>query len=127
VDESHEHTPTPASYRTTALIGLTLFVTFAFLGWRVLGTSRLTISNVSKASEHRLKSPKPHPSSVRVRVTGWIDGQATLQSPHREATLVGPGPVEWRAGGDFYDPECLLKYTPISTQVGHLTVEYRFE
>jgi hypothetical protein len=40
---------------------------------------------------------------------------------------VGPGPVEWRAGGDYYDPECVLRYTPRNATVGQLTVEYRFD
>jgi uncharacterized protein (DUF58 family) len=126
-DPDEKHRTSTAPRRTAALILLALFVTLAFLGWRVLGTSRFTISTVAKASEHRLKSPKAHPSSLRIHVTGWLDGQATLQSPHREATVVGPGPVEWRAGGDFTDPECVLRYTPRNATVGELTVEYRFD
>ncbi|HUR38239.1 MAG TPA: hypothetical protein VM222_02045 [Planctomycetota bacterium] len=127
IDPEEKHRASTATRRTAVLIVLALFVALAFLGWRVLGTSRLTISAVAKPSEHRLKSPKPHPSSLRIHVTGWLDGQATLQSPHREATVVGPGPVEWRAGGDYYEPEGVLRYAPRGATVGQLTVEYRFD
>jgi uncharacterized protein (DUF58 family) len=126
-DADEKHRTSTATRRAAALIVLALFVTLAFLGWRVLGTSSLTISAVAKPSEHRLKSPKPHPASLRIHVTGWLDGQATLQSPHREATVVGPGPVEWRAGGDFTDPECVLRYAPRGATMGQLTVEFRFD
>jgi len=126
-DPDEKHRPSTATRRTAALIVLALFVTLAFMGWRVLGTSHLTISAVAKPSEHLLKSPKPRPSSLRIHVTGWLDGQATLQSPHREATVVGPGPVEWRAGGDYYEPEAVLRYAPRGATAGQLTVEYRFD
>jgi len=126
-DPDEKHRTSTATRRTAALIFIALSATLGFLGWRVLGTSRLTISAVAKPSEHLLKSPRPHPTSLRVHITGWLDGQATLQSPHREATVVGPGPVEWRAGGDYHSPEAVLRYAPRGATTGQLTVEYRFD
>jgi hypothetical protein len=107
------------------LIAIT--VTTAYFGWQALRTSELSITSISKPGDYRLASSKPHPSSRWIRVTGWIDGLATLEVPGLSPASIGPGSVEWKGAGSWDAGDCVLKYTPRTATMGKLTVAYRIE
>ena len=126
VDPSEQPRPA-ASKGRAAFILLCLFVTLVLFGMKVLWTSRLKIAAVSKAGEYRLAGTNLHPTRLRVHVSGWIDGQATLTIPRHDPAPIGPGAVEWRFSDAWAEPECLLKYSPGTVTLGSLEVEYHLD
>jgi len=127
VHDSFEDAKKPASHRTAVFILIAMSVTIAFFGWQALRTSQLSITSISKPAEYRLASTTPHPSRRWIRVTGWIDGQATIDVPGQESATIGPGGIEWRCAGSWEAGDCVLKYTPRTAKTGKLTVEFRIE
>lgn len=127
LDPLEAHRKTRFDPKTALLVVLGLLATLGFLGWRASRTSRLRIPAVTRDSEQRLLSPSGNPSSLRVRVRGWIDGRATIRLDEREAVRIGPGPVDWTGGVDCLQPACLLRYSPATVTQGELSVEYRFD
>jgi hypothetical protein len=127
VDEAHEHTKQPTSHRTAVFILVAVSVAIAYFGWQSLKTSTLRISAVSKPGEYRMMGGPHHPTRLRVHVTGWLEGQATIGIPGQEAATIGPGNVDWNHSGAWVEPDCLLQYTPKTATMGSLTVDYRIE
>ncbi|HLY10312.1 MAG TPA: hypothetical protein VKW04_13475 [Planctomycetota bacterium] len=117
-----------ASHRTAAFILIAMAVTIAFYGWQTLRTRQLSITSVSKSGEYRLPCSRTPPSHRWIHVTGWIDGQAILEVPGGPGPeRVGPGAIEWKVSGPWDAGDCVLKYSPGSTTLGKLSVEYRIE
>ncbi len=127
MDESHGHPKKPTSHRTAIFILVVTFVAIAYFGWQTLQTRRLTISSLSKPGEYRLTGPELHPTRLRVHVTGWLEGQATIAIPGQQAATIGPGNVDWTWSGPWKEPDCLLKYAPKTATMGSLSVEYRIQ
>jgi hypothetical protein len=125
VDPGEAHRKTRLNPKTTVLILVALVATLSFLGWRNSRISRFSIPSLAKASQHRLTGASPDPDTLWIRVSGWVDGKATLQLTDREAVPIGPGPVDWAVGVDYFEPACLLRYTPSTVTQGELLVEYR--
>jgi hypothetical protein len=128
VDDASDAPKPAASHRTAVFILIAMAVTIAFYGWQSLRTKQLTITSVSKPGDYVLTRSRTPPSSRWIRVTGWLDGPATLQvSGGLGPVTVGPGHVEWKTGGDWNEGDCTLKYAPAGAATGQLTVEYRIE
>lgn len=128
MEEAHEHPAKSTSPRKAVLVLVAMFVLIAFFGWQTLHTRQITITSVSRAGAYTLVCPRTAPSSRRIHVTGWIDGKATLEiTEGLGPETIGPGNVDWKTGGDWYAGDCLLKYSPGTTTMGKLTVEYRFD
>lgn len=116
-----------ATHRTAVFILIAMFVGIAFLGWQVFRTRRVSLTAVTKPAELRLTASRKLPSTMWVRVSGWIDGQAVVEACGRPPATIGPGNVQWKVSGDYYEPEGVLKYTPSSVKLGRLEVEYRID
>jgi hypothetical protein len=127
VQDPHDAPKAPASHRTAAFILIAMTVTLAYFGWQVYRTSRLSITTISKAGDYRLASTKPAPSTLWLHVSGWLDGEAAIEVPGRGPATLGPGNVEWKIGCDWFQKDCVLKYTPRSATSGRLDVEYRID
>lgn len=125
--DPNEDPKKPASHRTAAFILIAVFVGIAFLGWQVFRTSRMSITAVTKPADYVLTASRKPPTSFWIRISGWIDGQAVVEIPTRPPLTLGPGNVREKISGDWYAPECVLKYTPKSTTMGRLEIEYRIE
>lgn len=118
---------TPARRRTAAFVIVAMIVTLAWFGWQVYRTSRLSIVAVGKPGDYRLTASRKDVSTLWLHVNGWIDGRATLEIPGRAPQSLGPGNVEWKIGCDWFQADCVLKYSPSSATTGRLEVEYRFD
>ncbi len=71
-----------------------------------------------------------HGLSIRIR--GSIDGTAQITTHHDSLNVgiiakFGPGDVCVDYGGDYYDSEAEIIYTPITAKSGELKVYYNFE
>jgi hypothetical protein len=126
IDPAEEHRK-PTNPRRAVFILLCMAVTIALFGLQVLKTSTLTISAVGKAGEYRLTGHQLHPTRLRVHVTGWLEGQATIGIPGQPAATIGPSNVDWTYSGAWVEQDCLLKYTPKTATMGSLSVEYRID
>jgi hypothetical protein len=104
-----------------------LFITLVIFGLQVLRTSKAKISAVTKPGEVLLAGTTLHPTHLRVHITGWIDGAATIAVPGHDPSTIGPGNIEWKFSEAWGDPTCLLKYTPSTVTMGSLEIEYRID
>jgi hypothetical protein len=104
-----------------------MFVTLVIFGLQILWTSKVKISAVTKPGEVLLTGTQLHPTRLRVHITGWIDGQATIAVPGHDPSTIGPGNIEWKFSAAWVEPTCLLKYTPSTVTMGSLEVEYRLD
>jgi hypothetical protein len=127
VHDPNEAPKKPASHRTAVFILIAMTVGIAWFGWQTWRTASLSITTVSKPGEYPLPPPRKPAAAYWVHVTGWIDGQATIELPSNAPATIGPGNVEQRLTGALHDPQCILKYTPRGTSMGRLLVEYRFD
>ena len=92
-----------------------------------------TIDNVTKETTVLLLSDEDKQKSVcslQVYISGYIDGAATIsiyEDEHNEHEYQIPnGKVCIKRGGDWYNNKCLIKYTPINVNSGHLKIRYYF-
>lgn len=86
----------------------------------VIGTDREIILTTSESDFFVV-------NGLSLRITGHLDGQATLELPWDDPDLVlEPGEIMEEISHDFYDPKAVLKYEPIDVQKGTLTIEYSF-
>ena len=122
-EESHQ----PAPRRRAVFILVCIFITLVLLGLQVLWTSRVKVSAVTKPAGVRLTGRSLHPTRIRIHVTGWIDGQATMTVPRQDPVTIGPGNIEWKYSGTWAEPECLLQYTPLTVTMGSLEVDYTLD
>jgi len=126
IDPSEEsHSPAPR--RRAVFILVCIFITLVLLGLQVLRTSRVKISAVTKPAGIRLTGHTPHPTRVRIHVTGWIDGQATMTIPRQDPITIGPGNIEWKYSGAWAEPDFFLQYTPLTVTMGSLDVDYTLD
>jgi hypothetical protein len=98
--------------------------------WSWLPAS-LIIADVARPTELTLRA-KDHPDRVYaldVRGSGSINGEAEIAlilngQPYKTVRLNGPVHFAW--GGDWYAPEAVVRYTPLSATSGSIKLRYRF-
>lgn len=127
MEDPHDEPKRPTSHRTAVFILIAMFIGTGFLGWQVLRTSKLAITAVTKPGEYRLPGSVPKPTHLRVHITGYLDGQATVEIPGQPPRTLGPETVNEKWSLDWTTPDCLLKYTPKTVTLGRLEVEYRID
>ena len=64
-------------------------------------------------------------SGLQLRVHGRLDGTATLTGSWIQPQTIS-NIVDFKAGGDHYDTNCVLVYSPTTVRGGTLTVDYEF-
>ena len=89
-------------------------------------TVTISGADVAKRQTFILKPRSDYPSGIRFRVFGHLDGEATLVGPYGPIAL-GPGNFDLLSGGDFYDRELSVKYTPGTATSGNVTIQYEFD
>lgn len=106
-------------------------ITYQYFFWG----RTLTISDVARPSVVSLMTEGQNSTSIRVEITGTIEGESLLEWNCRPDTAacalqekIGPGKVAKQLGGDWYSPNFVLKYTPLASGVrsGTLQIRYRF-
>ena len=90
----------------------------------------MDISDVKKEQTITLTVAKGTPTSVRVLVTGHLDGTAKIRrepcdNPCDENVLK-PGDVSLDFGQEWYDKNYVLKYEPVDVHSGNLQLRYIF-
>lgn len=64
--------------------------------------------------------------SVRLHIEGKVDGKGILDWEGARKTKEISGKVNLDWGGDWYQPECKITYTPVGASSGELRVYYKF-
>jgi hypothetical protein len=97
--------------------------------WMQPASVRITDS--SKPAELKLQS-RHHATSVtslHVEARGKIDGAAEITlvqngQPYKTERVNGPVKFTWRM--DWYSPEAVVRYTPLTATKGTITLRYNF-
>lgn len=67
---------------------------------------------------------------LRLKITGYIDGSATIQRAYEDKKMYEPkmisGNVNLNLGGDWYNDKCLIIYKPSNVTSGTLKIKYKF-
>ena len=94
-----------------------------FIRWHSVSISG---SKITELQTIKLKSNR-YPHYLRLRITGRLDGQATITDPWGNATIIGPGNFELYAQNEWYEEQASLNYSPTNVMSGFVTIHYKFE
>jgi hypothetical protein len=67
------------------------------------------------------------PTSLHIRISGTLVGQATVTDPWGSTTTIGPGDFDETVSGDYYDKEATIQYSPVTASAGTVVVRYNFD
>ena len=91
----------------------------------------ISIADVGKATDVTLRAKDDAGGiyALDVKGSGHINGEAEITlilngQPYKSARLRGPVHFSW--GGDWYSPDAIVRYKPLSTTSGSLQLKYRF-
>jgi hypothetical protein len=111
-------------------------IAFALLGlvvlalWLLVRPQRYHITDVTKPQVIALKPPteeKQRWIDISIRITGKIDGKATIHSPFRGSSLEVKDSFDIDLGVmDCYAPQYPTEYVPHGVTNGWLTIHYKF-
>jgi len=114
------------------ILAAILIATLLFAGKSFSGGSIIEIKDVTKEqiiTLAELEKPKGV-HSIRIEITGHIDGSATIQRAYEDKKMYGPeiisGNVNLHLGGDWYGDKCLIIYKPSGVTAGSLKIRYKF-
>jgi hypothetical protein len=89
------------------------------------------ISDSSKPAEFKLlpKHPLDKVTALHVEGRGKIDGEGEFTlllngQPYKTERVKGPVKFTWRM--DWYAPEAVVRYTPLTAKSGSITLRYHF-
>jgi len=125
--------PSPSTYlfrwrRRWIAVALLGVVVLAI--WLVIRPQRYQITDVTKPQVIALKAPtdeKQRWVDISVRITGEIDGKATIHSPFRGSSLEVEDSFDIDLGVmDCYSPQHPTEYVPHGVTNGWLTIHYNF-
>ena len=104
-----------------------LFVIRPFTGGSVIEIKDVTKEQMIMLAE--INKPKSV-HSIRIKITGHIDGSATIQRSYEDKKMYEPelinGNVDLHLGGDWYGDKCLIIYKPSNVTSGNLKIRYKF-
>jgi hypothetical protein len=110
--------------------GLSVLTAATAVTWWWLPAT-LTISDAGSPVELTLRAPNGSKGvyALDVRGSGRIDGEAEIAlilngQPYKVTNLDGVVHFEW--GGDWYAPEAVVRYRPLSAKSGSIKLRYRF-
>ena len=113
-------------WRTFLTIVGAVLVCFGTYTWFSRWTSyEITTVEIAQPTSRSVKLQRGFAHSFSIRVTGQIDGRASIETPHSVLEL-GPGAVDAHSGGDYYKNATTIRYTPHSVTSGRLLVKYKF-
>ena len=101
----------------------------------VVGCSRdysrdefLTI-NCSKRTTATIKASEGEETviAIHLHIEGRVAGKGLLELCEGEKTTKVSGKVNLNWGGDWYQPDCKITFTPTETTSGELRVYYKFD
>ena len=110
--------------------GLLIVTAAALAAWLWLPAT-VTIADAGIPIELTLRAPgaPKRVYALDVQGSGRIDGEAEVTlilngQPYKVAHLSGVVHFEW--GGDWYSPEAVVRYRPLSAKAGVIKLRYRF-
>lgn len=98
--------------------------------WLLLRPKQFDIADVTQPQKIMLQAPsteKQHWIDISLRLSGKIDGTATIYSPYRSSSIVVKDTFDIDLGiQDCYALEFPLEYAPQGVTKGKVTIHYRF-
>ena len=115
---------------SSIVAGLLVVTAAAIVAWLWLPAT-MTIADAGIPIELTLRAPSAPKRvyALDVQGNGRIDGEAEIAlilngQPYKVAHLDGVVHFEW--GGDWYSPEAVVRYRPLSAKSGSIKLRYRF-
>lgn len=120
----------PRKFRIIAIaLIVVMLVTTALELW--LQPASVRITDCSRPAELTLlpRHQAVKVTSLHVEARGKIEGSAEITlilngQPYKTERLNGPVKFSWRS--DWYSPEAIVRYTPLSAKSGAITLRYNF-
>ena len=86
----------------------------------------ITGAKVTENQTFSVRASSDCPSTLIVEVTGEVDGIAAITTHDGRVTSIGPGAIAETIGGDYFEEEATIGYSPGSVKSGKLTIRYSF-
>ena len=84
-------------------------------------------AEVGQIHTFSVKAATDSPSTLIVEVSGEINGRATLTTHDGRVTSIGPGVVAEAIGGDYFEKEATIVYSPEGVTSGRLIIRYSLD
>lgn len=115
------------------LLALGAWYGYLYYGDRISFGTTLMVKDVTKEESLRLVSDKKGVHGIDIFIMGKIDGTADIyrsyvekDSKYYELKELKPGVVHLKMGGDWYAPDCVIRYVPQGVKSGWLKIRYKF-
>jgi hypothetical protein len=112
-----------------------ILICFTFIQCSTKLNNRLIISDFQKNKEFLIQSEPNsiienifniNPVGIKIKIKGKIKGSALILLNNYDSLVIESGKIDDSISQEFYSNQCTLKFIPLESSNGKLTLTYNF-